>query len=147
MGKLQRRLTVFVVVLAFSSPALAHAASTWQIRIAGTSAAAARSAAAPTAPTGVTGTCVSSVSQKVTVAWTAVTRATSYTVFQSTTSASSGFSVAASGVTATTWTSATLTSGRTYWYQVSASVGSNWVSPNSASTTGRQIRSSVPNCS
>jgi hypothetical protein len=30
---------------------------------------------------------------------------------------------------------------------VSASVGSNWVSPNSASTTGRQIRSSVPNCS
>jgi len=69
----------------------------------------------------------------VIVSWAAVTHATTYAVYQSTTSATSGFSVTASGVASTSWTSSSLNSGN-YWYRVTATVGSNWASAQSAST-------------
>jgi hypothetical protein len=146
MRSIQRRLTVLVVVLAASGSAVA-CASTWQLGLSTSAAGQARSASTPAAPTGVAATCVASSQNKVTVTWGAVTRATSYTLYYSITSSSSGFFVAATGLTGTSWSSPSLSSGRTYWFQVSASVGSNWVSPNSASTVGRQIRSSNPICS
>jgi hypothetical protein len=146
MRSIQRRLTDLVVVLVASGSAVA-CASTWQLGLSASAAGQARSATAPAAPTGVTATCVSSSQNKLTVTWGAVTRATSYTLYYSITSSSSGFLVAATGLTSTSWSSPSLSSGRTYWFQVSASVGSNWVSPNSASTVGRQIKNSNPICS
>jgi hypothetical protein len=45
----------------------------------------------------VTATCFSPTTPRVTVTWTAAARATSYTVLQSTTSDTSGFTVVATG--------------------------------------------------
>ena len=67
------------------------------------------------------------------VSWAAVTHATTYTVYQSTTSATSGFTAAATGVTTTSWTSSTLNSGN-YWYKVTVTLGGNWASAQSAAT-------------
>jgi hypothetical protein len=54
-------------------------------------------------------------------------------VYQSTTSATSGFSLAAAGILTTSWTSASLNSGN-YWYRVTVTVGSNWTSAQSSTT-------------
>ncbi|MFL5959398.1 MAG: hypothetical protein ACJ75G_03900 [Gaiellaceae bacterium] len=74
----------------------------------------------------------------MTVTWNAATNATSYTVWQSTTSATGGYTIAATGITATTWTSGNLATG-TYWFEVSSATGSNWTSSNSTATAQRTI--------
>lgn len=70
--------------------------------------------------------------------WSAVALATSYAISQSTTSATSGFSTVASGVIGTSWKSGTLTLG-SYWYEVTAYIGSNWEGPTSAATGPRKV--------
>jgi hypothetical protein len=72
------------------------------------------------------------------VSWNPVPRATSYTIWESTTSATSGFSVAATGVTGSSWTSAGLATG-SYWFEVSAVIGASWTSGNSSATAKRTI--------
>ena len=62
------------------------------------------------APTGAKATCTSLVSLTVHVAWNAVTHASTYRVWRST-SKTTGYSVVASGVTATSWTSSGLSAG------------------------------------
>ena len=86
----------------------------------------------PPAPTGVTATCTSSLATTVNVTWTAVTSATSYTVDESTTSATTGYAAAATGVSGTSWTSPSLTTGE-YWFEVAADKGSV-SSPDSAAS-------------
>ena len=86
----------------------------------------------PPAPTGVTATCTSSLATTVDVSWTAVPEATTYTVDESTTSATAGYAAAATGVTGTSWTSPSLTTGE-YWFEVNADKGSV-SSPNSAAS-------------
>ena len=84
--------------------------------------------------------------RRITVSWSAVTSATSYVVYQSTTSPTSGFSIVVSGVTATSWSTDTLKKG-TYWYAIAAVVGSpNWVSSMSPPTPPRTIDAN-PRCS
>ena len=78
------------------------------------------------APT-VTSACAAPTSgKKVTVSWSAVTHATSYAIYQST----------------TTWTSAALATG-SYWYEVVTDIATNWAGAKSAATTQRTISSSA----
>lgn len=138
LGRSARGKRMLIVVAAcglLSSPALA---SSWTTGLATGSSGEAAAGPPPTAPTGVSSSCVSPLQANVTVSWAAVTHASSYTVYDSTTSQSTGYSVIAAGVTSTSWTSGTLANG-TYWFEVVAVVGNNWTSPNSLPTASRTI--------
>ncbi len=104
---------------------------------AGASGGQATAGSAPAAPTGVSSACGTTLLGSLSVSWTAVPGATSYTVFESTTSATSGFSLAAAGLTGTTWSSTFLAGS--YWFYVVALIGSNWQSGPSTVTGPRQI--------
>ncbi|MGO8671474.1 MAG: fibronectin type III domain-containing protein, partial [Capsulimonadaceae bacterium] len=75
------------------------------------------SGSAPATPTGVT---ASASSGQVVVSWTASSGATSYNVFESTTSGGEGTTPYATGITATSYTNTGLTNGTTYYYTVDA---------------------------
>jgi hypothetical protein len=98
----------------------------------------AQAQALPAAPTGVGAACTSPTGKTIRVTWAAVTRATSYSIYKSTTSATTGYTLAASGVTTTTWTSGTLANA-TYWFEVTAYTGTNWISANSAASPSHKI--------
>jgi len=124
-----------VVLLVGSS---AGAAATWSVALASNnSVGEAQSGSAPSTPTGVSATC-SLVGTAVTVSWSAVVNATTYAVEQSTTSSSSGYSTAVSGLTGTSWTSGDLPSGN-YWFEVVAYTGTNWTSQSSVATSELSI--------
>jgi hypothetical protein len=147
MSTRPRRLVL--VLLGVLLPVLSASpagASSWTTTLNALSAGRAQSVPTPSAPTGVTATCTSSTTKTVTVSWAAVAHAT-YAVYQSNTTVTGTYTVVASSVSATSWTSGGLSDGKTYWYQVRASIGSTWVSANSASTTGRLISKNAPNCS
>ena len=141
----------WVAAIAFAVAAsivgIPHANATgWTVRTASGSAAIAQSLT-PNPPSTVTATCTEAIAARViTVSWSSVEHATSYVVYQSTTSATSGYSVAATDVTTTSWLTATLKKG-TYWYAVAAVVGSSsWISAMSAPTEARTIDAN-PRCS
>jgi len=122
----------------------ATAATPWRVAASGTGQS---HALQPGAPSAATATCAKSqTSPTVVVAWAGVAPATSYSVLQSTTSATTGYSVAASGLTSTSWTSGSLTAGATYWFEVVTNVGTNWASTPSAATTGLTISAKPPRC-
>jgi len=127
-----------LIVLA-AWPAAANAAG-WSPNIAAGMKGAGRAGALPGAPTGVTAVCVSATQQKVTVSWTASARATSYAVYDSRTTAGGTYTLLASGITATNWTSATLGAGN-YWFKIVAQAGANWAGAKSSATTQRTIAS------
>jgi hypothetical protein len=140
-----------VAVIAFAVAAsivgIPHAnASSWTVRTATNSAALARSLT-PNPPSTVTASCADALATRViAVSWSSVEHATSYVVYQSTTSATSGYSVVATDVTTTAWLTATLKKG-TYWYAVASVVGSpGWTSSMSAPTQARAIDAN-PRCS
>jgi len=85
---------------------------------------------APAMPTGLTATAGNG---NVTLNWTAVSGATSYTVQRSTTSGA-GYSVVNGSVATNTYTDLGLTNGTTYYYVVAAG-NSGGLSPNSAEVT------------
>jgi hypothetical protein len=109
-------------------PVAAHAASNGHTQ----------SGLGPTTPTGVTSACVGLTTPKVTVTWASVLHATTYTIYEATTSATGTYTAIATGVTASPWTSGTFTLG-TYWFEVSANIGTAWTSPNSPATAQRTI--------
>ncbi len=78
--------------------------------------ASATPVAPPTAPTGLT---VTPGNAQITLTWSAVSGASSYTVSRSTTSGGP-YTAVQSGVTATTYTNTGLTNGTTYYFVVSA---------------------------
>lgn len=131
-------MTTAVIVTAVVSLPYACAASTnWSINT-GSAVGEAQGAAAPAAPTGVTATCNGLIGDTVVVSWSAVSRATSYGIYESTTSSSSGFSEMTTGITATSWTSPSLSSG-SYWFRVTAYIGGNWQGAQSSSSAQRTI--------
>jgi hypothetical protein len=67
-------------------------------------------------------------------------------VYDSTTSATGTYSLIASGVATTSWTSGTLTSGTRYWFEVVANVGTHWSSVKSAATGSSLINTLTPFC-
>lgn len=101
----------------------------------------------PPAPTGTpTAVCVSSSTPTVRITWTAVTHATTYTVYDSTTGSSGTYNSLATGVTTNPYTTASLGAG-TYYVKVAAVVGSGWTGIQSSNTTpGRVIATSGTRC-
>ena len=139
MNASPERLTGFVVItLALLLAATNAAGATWSVPLAANSAGQAAAASGPAVPAGVAATCTSSTSATVDVGWNPVANATSYTIWQSTTSATSGYAIAASNIAGTSWTSGSLATG-TYWFEVSAAIGANWTSPTSSATAQRTI--------
>jgi hypothetical protein len=120
-------------------PAAASAAG-WSLSIAGGSKGQGRGGALPGAPTGVAAVCASASLQKVTVSWTAPAHATSYAVYDSTTTSTGTYTALVTGITATTWASGTLSAGN-YWFKVVAQTGTNWASARSAASAQRTIAS------
>lgn len=110
--------------------------STWVVPLRTGSTGSTASSAVPAAPT-ATATC-SLISLQITVSWTAVANAAKYDVYVSTTGAAGAYTIAASGVVGTTWTSPILLLG-TYYYKVTATVGATWTTALSAPTAGHTI--------
>jgi hypothetical protein len=121
-------ISVAASVLSFTGVAWA---SNWKIGLAGSSQGTARSGATPDAPTQATAVCDASGKKRIMIVWTAVAHASSYSIYESTTSATSGYTLANTGVTGTAWTSGNLKNG-THWFEVVANAGTFWVSPGSA---------------
>jgi hypothetical protein len=113
-------------------------AATWTAGLLAGSNGQAAATGAPSAPTGATAACTSTVGSTVNVTWNPVARATSYDIWQSQTSATSGFTLVATSVTAAAWTSGSLATG-SYWFEVSARTGANWTGPTSTATAKRTI--------
>lgn len=140
-------LAVTVGVTIEATPQSAWAATNWIVHVGTTGKGEAHAQALPGGPGGVTAACnAPTTSKTIKVTWNGVTHAVSYTVFQSTTSASSGYSSVASGVTTTSWTSSTLTAGTNYWYEVATIIGSHWTSANSSASGESTINAANPFC-
>jgi hypothetical protein len=119
------------------SSGTAWAATNWSVHVATVNSGEAHADPLPTTPT-ATSACANPASSKiVTVSWAAITRATTYGVYQSNTSATGTYTLQTS-VSTTSWTSAALATGN-YWYEVIANIGSNWASAKSAATVERKI--------
>ena len=128
-------------LLATSGPA--WAATNWVVHVATTNSGEAHAQALPAAPASPTSACTSPASAKtVKVSWTAVTHATDYAVYESTTTVGGTYTLVMSGVTATSWTTGVLATGN-YWFEVLADVGTNWASAKSTATAERTISSSA----
>ena len=141
-----RRVAVAVgaALVTVTLTGVANAAG-WTV-LAAAGATAASHSLLPVPPSGVTATCTApNTAKTITVTWTAVAHAT-YVIYQSTTSATAGYSAVAT-TAAPSWTSGNLSSGLTYWYEVSSLIGGSWLSARSAATAGHAIRSSAPLCS
>jgi hypothetical protein len=120
-------------------------ASGWAVTAAAGASGTAQSQAITT-PSGVLATCTAAATAKtVTVTWSAIAHAT-YTVSQSSTSATTGYAVVATGLTSPTWTSGALKQNNTYWFEVSATLGGTWTSAVSAGTAGNTIHPRAPFC-
>lgn len=93
--------------------------------------------AGPSAPANPAAVC-SGLGLSITVSWSAVTHASTYTVSESTTSSTGPYSAVASALTTTSWTGGVLSAGN-YWYEVTATVGTAWTNARSAATAQRTI--------
>ncbi|HUY64043.1 MAG TPA: hypothetical protein VMV14_05950 [Acidimicrobiales bacterium] len=114
---------------------ISASAAGWSVTSQASSSALALSLGVPLTPTGVTATCSGPLlSPTAVVSWTSVSRATSYSVYESTTSSSSGYSLAKSVSGAVTWTTGVLATG-SYWFEVAAVTGNNWTGATSTATS------------
>jgi hypothetical protein len=139
-------LALSVAIFMCSSATVAGAASNWLVHSAAVSAGEAQAQALPAAPAGVTASCAAPTTAKtIKVTWSAVTHATNYSVYDSTTSATGTYTLVASGVTSP-WTSAALTTGTNYWFEVVTNFGSHWTGAKSAATGESTINASNPFC-
>ena len=141
MGRLQLASLAFgvsAVTVLCLVPAPMAAASNWTASIQLGSTAESNSGSPPAAPSGVTATCTSPLTATIAVTWNPVSNASTYDVYQSTTSSSAGYVMAESDVSGTSWTTGSLTTGN-YWFEVSASVGAFWAGPNSIATAPRTV--------
>lgn len=131
-------LAACAVVTGQAAPALA---ASWSIAVAMTTTGQARGGTAPSAPNAATASCQSIASSTIVVSWSAVARATRYTVSDSTVQTGTYTPVATTSTTSTSI--AGLASG-TYFFEVTATIGSSWDGPPSASTSQRTIVSAPP---
>jgi hypothetical protein len=137
-------LALLPVVAAAGGPAAA--ATSWSVTLHSSSAGEGHAQALPAAPASPSAACTSSGGKTITVSWSAVTHAATYSVYDSTTSATGTFSLVASGVTTTSWTSGALATGN-YWFEVTATIGTNWAGARSSATGESTIGSTAPHCS
>jgi hypothetical protein len=129
------------------SDPVADAASNWVVHVAAGSKGESQASVLPVAPTGIAASCAAPTTSKtIKVTWTGVAHATTYSIYDSTTTAGGTYSLIASGVSGTSWTSGALTSGTNYWFEVVAVVGSNWASVKSSASAESTINSTNPFC-
>ena len=143
-------LVVLVVGAALSvvgASGSAWAGTNWAVQLAAGGSGEAQAQALPAAPAGPAASCNAPFTSKtIKVTWSAVAHATTYSVYDSTTSATGTYTLVASGVATASWTSGTLTGGTRYWFEVVADVGSNWSSVKSAATGSSLINALTPFC-
>jgi hypothetical protein len=140
-------LALTAAALVWWSEATACGASNWVATVASGSKGESQATSLPATPGSVGATCAAPTTAKtIKVTWSAVSLATSYSVYDSTTSATGTFSLLAGGVTGTSWTSGTLTSGKNYWFKMTATIGNNWISAQSAASPESTINSTAPFC-
>ena len=149
--RLAARLVVLLLSVALCSLTVtesAWATTNWLVHVASTNAGQAKATTLPAAPAGIGAACAAPTTSKtVTVSWNTVTHATTYSVYESTTSATGTYTLAASGITTTSWTSGTLTAGAHYWFEVVTTIGTNWTSAKSSASPESTMNSSNPFCS
>ena len=146
-GTLLIAAPIALVGLLASTTGAAWAATNWTVTLHAGSSGEGQSQTVPSAPTGVTAACIAPTTSKtIKVSWTAVSHATTYTVYDSTTSATGTYSSIATGVTTTSWISGTFNAGTNYWFEVTVSVGSNWTSAKSSATGESTINTHTPFC-
>ena len=131
-------------LLAILIPSISQA-STWLPHLVAGSSGHAHSATLPVANTPAASCPAPTTSKTIKVSWSAATHATSYSVYQSTTSATAGYTLAVRGVTTTSWTSGTLPAA-THWFEVVVVSGTKWTSANSAATSQATIHSTGTLC-
>jgi hypothetical protein len=149
LGLRPRTLTLALTAaaLVWWGEATACGASNWVATVASGSKGESQARSLPATPGGVGAVCAAPTTAKtIKVTWSAVSLATSYSVYDATTSASGTYTQVATGVTATSWTSGTLTSGTNYWFKVAALIGTKWVSAQSAASPESTINSTSPFC-
>jgi hypothetical protein len=118
----------------------ALAATNWLVGRGGANGGAGKADPLPAAPGSVTAACVSLLGWSIKVTWDAVPHASAYTIYRSTSSSSSGFSVYDTvGGSTTSYTDSNFSVLTSYWYRITATVGANWTGPQSASTPRRSI--------
>jgi hypothetical protein len=132
-------LLVAATVLGVSAGGVAWA-SGWLIAVHSGSSGESQSQPLPATPTGVSAACTASNQNTIQVSWSSVTNASSYQLYDST-SSSSGPYVSIANPTGSPYTTASLSNG-TYWFEVAAQIGSNWVGANSSATTSHTISGS-----
>jgi len=139
-----RLLCIGLPMFAVLIPSIGHA-STWVPHLDAGSSGHAHSATLPVANAPVASCPAPTTSKTIKVSWTAVTHATSYSVYQSTTSATAGYTLAISGLTTTSWTSGTLAAA-THWFEIVVVSGTKWTSANSTATSQATIHSTGTLC-
>ena len=82
-----RRIAIGVAMVVLALGAQRAWATAWTVGLAANRHGETHAGGAPTAPSGVSSTCTSALATTVTVTWNAVANATSYSVYDSTTSA------------------------------------------------------------
>lgn len=127
-----------MVVAAVAVGAPPASATAWTVDVAAGGRGQAHARAAPAVPGGVTAVCTATLGTTIKVTWNSATNATSYSVYASTTNASSGFSLYASGIAGTTFTTSPLAAA-TYWFEVASFTGANWASASSAATASHMV--------
>ena len=115
----------------------AASASAWPVSVT-TATGAAQSQGPPAAPANPAALCLSALSSRIVITWSSVAFGTTYAIYASTTSSSSGYSSLATGIAATTYTTAALPTA-TYWFKITASTGTKWEGPMSGATSQRTI--------
>jgi cellulose 1,4-beta-cellobiosidase len=115
-------------------------ASNWSVSSAANSHGLSEASAAPATSSSVTASCESTHGPAA-LSWSAVSKATTYVVFQSTSSSSGPYTQIASGITSTAYQTGSLSSSTNYWYEVEAQIGTYWVSAKSAASTEIQMNS------
>jgi hypothetical protein len=127
----RRVATVTAVAITLVAVQETPSGAAWAVAL-GSGGSAQASSGVLTAPGGVTTACTGGAGNRnqITVSWTAAPRAGGYTVEQSTTSATSGFTTLASGVTATSHVISP--PAGTYWFRVTTVRGSWTSTPSTA---------------
>jgi hypothetical protein len=124
----------------------AAGATSWIVVLHTNSAGEGHAQALPAAPASPAAACAAPTTAKtIKVTWTAVTHATAYSVYDSTTSATGTYTLVAGGIATNSYTTAALATGN-YWFEVTASVGTNWAGAKSSATGESTINSANPFC-
>jgi hypothetical protein len=124
----------------------AAGATSWIVVLHSNSAGEGTAQALPAAPTGPAASCAAPTTSKtIKVTWNTVTHATTYSVYDTKTSATGTYTLLASGIATNSYTTAALATGN-YWFEVTATMGTNWAGAKSSATGESTINSINPFC-